>query len=252
MKYPSWLKFALAAAALILGFSMIMRGSGSVSRGAELVEAVEKDDEETVTRLLGEGVTADAEGANGWTALMVACAYRGPKCQVGNPALARRLLDAGANPNGRNYKGWTALMVACGYVGTKKEEDRDVPEFAVPGNIELVRMLLGAGASPNIVSRDNWTALLWTAALAEVLTKERPIAVEIQKELIRKGADLSAKTPENRFTALDFAIRHCDENPTGCDLELVRLILEKGGKASAHKEDRVREIAARAGVKTQD
>jgi uncharacterized protein len=249
MKSRRWLKFLLLSAGIVLGFSLIMRGGGAVSKGAELVEAVEKDDEATVQQLLSEGVTVDAEGANGWTALMVACAYRGAKCTVGNPTLVRTLLDAGANPNGRNFKGWTALMVACGFVGTKKEDDRDVPEYAVPGNLELIRMLLAAGASPNIVSRDGWTALLWTAALAENLTKERPLAVEIQKELIRKGADLNPTTPESRHTILDFAIRACDQDPAACDLDLVRLILERGGKAAAYKQDRVEALAARAGVK---
>ncbi|MEU8826970.1 ankyrin repeat domain-containing protein [Streptomyces sp. NPDC048636] len=107
--------------------------------GAELFEAVDRDDAAAVRSLLAGG--ADIEAADprspfhdGETVL-IGAAGRGAADTV------RLLLDAGAEVNARSASGWTALMRACD-----------------AGHLDCARVLLDAGAAVGARNDEGYTA----------------------------------------------------------------------------------------------
>lgn len=113
-----------------------------------------------IERLLELGAAADAEGANGKTALMVAA-------QAGELPLVRRLLSAGADVNARNANGGSPLMYA-----------------AAGGHAEITRLLISRGAEVSTRARLGWTPLLVAAATGHT---------EAVRVLLDAGADVDCR-----------------------------------------------------------
>ncbi len=97
----------------------------------------------------------------------------------GNPSLVRLMLSSGCDPRHRNIHGRTALH-----------------EAARSGKVEAIGVLMEAGASPDV--RD----ALKRTPLSEALSNNYPQAA---RELIHRGADLSACTSDREQTVLMLA-----------------------------------------------
>ena len=113
------------------------------AREHQLVQAAEKGDLATVKTLLTSGVSINARGANGATALILA-AFSG---QV---KACRYLIEQGISVGAADDNGFTALMTAC--------ESKNA-------SLELVDLLVTKGAKVNAKSGRNATALMAAAKL---------------------------------------------------------------------------------------
>jgi cytohesin len=137
-----------------------------------LLRRVEDGDLHGVRALLGEGASADARDAGGFTPLMLAVIHDHPaivdvlitrgaavnaRNRAGltplmlaaindNPDVARTLLAHGADVTSRTAAGWTALTYA-----------------AWRGHARMARLLLAAGADPNATDREGWTILRYAS-----------------------------------------------------------------------------------------
>ena len=187
---------------------LLLSGSCLVSNGAEstFADAVEKQDKETIRRLLARQFDVNTPQADGMTALhwavyladlqtteaivragaIVDCENRygvtplSVACENGNSKIVELLLEHGANANATLFGGETVLMTA-----------------ARTGRIGAVRALLAKGAKVNARERKEQTALMWAAAEGHLAV------VDV---LLEAGADF--RTPlKSGFTPLFFAVR---------------------------------------------
>ncbi len=179
----------------LLAFLFTFRVWGAEASAVEsLFQAIQKADTTAVKRLIGSGVSPNAQDAKGTPALMAAALYAGADC-------VQVLLDRGANPNATNPAGSTALM------------------WAIP-DVAKVKLLLAHGADVNARStRLQRTPLLVAASY--------PGTVEILQLLLDKGAEIHAVDrnkvhPLGRATltadvaVVRFLVEHgCDPNEPG-------------------------------------
>jgi ankyrin repeat protein len=176
--------------------------------GSPLIDAVKKQDVQTVRALLKQKANVNAGEADGFTALhwaaqrnnvqlvelllaagasaKVATRYKITPLYLaavnGNAAIMERLITAGADPNGIAEEGQTMLMTA-----------------ALTGKADAVRMLLIHGAKVDAKEEyKGQTALMWAAA------EGNTGAVDV---LLEAGADLKTKSTGG-FTPLLFAVRN--------------------------------------------
>lgn len=142
-----------------------------------------------ITRLLLEtGIEVNAKNRYEVAALSLAA-------NNGNPDMIELLLNAGAFPNTAMAENETVLLTA-----------------ARTGDVESLALLIDAGA--NVNERETWrgqSALMWAAGEGNL---------EVVKQLVAKGADISARSTRG-FTPLLFAAR---EGKT----EIVRELLDIG------------------------
>jgi ankyrin repeat protein len=169
-----------------------------------LIRAAERQDRETIRRLIKERVDVNATEEDGTTALAWAVHWNNAEmaqllieaganvnaatdlgvtplslaCTNGSVAMIERLLKAGANPNASRSTGETPLMT-CARAGT------------VPG----VRALLTRGANLDATQARGQTALMWA------ITERH---ADVIRALIEAGADVHARSA-NGFTAILFA-----------------------------------------------
>lgn len=116
----------------------------------------------------------------------------------------RALLDQGANPNQISGAGEAPLMVA-----------------ARRGYLDVIHLLIEKGADPNLrAGRNDWTPVM------HAIHKRQTEALE---ELLRRGADVNAKT-RHGLTALIMAAG--DGN-----LEIVKILLAKGANPYAETSE---------------
>jgi ankyrin repeat protein len=149
-----------------------------------LHQAVQRDDLQTVDRLLRSGSDARAANRYGVTPLYIAC-------MNGHAGLVERLLGAGADPNTAMPDGETVLMTA-----------------ARTGNVDVVKTLLARGADVRARERSRGqTALMWAAAENNA---------GVIKALIDAGADMNERSRGGSFTPYLFAVRagHIDASRT--------------------------------------
>ena len=158
-----------------------------------LIQAVKKQDVESVRALLKQHVDVNAAQGDGTTALHWAA-------DVDNLAIADLLIRAGARVNAANDLGATPLYLAC--------RNRSAT---------MVDRLLAAGANANAKLLNGETALMTCARTGE------PKAV---KALLVHGADAKAKEPEHDQTALMWAA--AQSHP-----EAVAMLIEFGADVRA-------------------
>jgi len=140
--------------------------------GSPLIEAVKKQDLQSVRALLKQNVSINAAEADGFTALHWAA-------QQNDLQLVELLLGAGANARQSTRYSITPLYLA-----------------AVNGNAAIMERLLKAGADPNATAQEGQTMLM-TAALSG-----KPDAVRL---LLTRGVNVDAKEPYKGQTALMWA-----------------------------------------------
>ncbi|HZS10079.1 MAG TPA: ankyrin repeat domain-containing protein [Blastocatellia bacterium] len=164
-------------------------------RAAPIMQALRDGDGSAFRKLARtENKIGNLRGMGGTTPLMQAALY-------GDAQAVRLLLEQGADPNLRNDAGATALMWAV-----------DDPE--------KTRLLIEHGANVNARSDDGRTPLL---IAAEQFSNSGVI-----KLLLERGADLSAKSPNN----LGYATVLSEAARTG-DLALLRLLISRGAEVKS-------------------
>jgi ankyrin repeat protein len=200
MRVRGWLQV------LIIG---CLTGAVSLAAaGSPLIDAVKKQDLQSVRALLKQKAAINTAEADGFTALhwaaqrnnlqlvdLLLAAGANVKASTrynitplylasvnGNAAMMERLLNAGADANGTAQEGQTMLMTA-----------------ALSGKADAVRLLLTRGAT--VDTREPFkgqTALMWAAA------EGNTAAVDV---LLEAGADVRLKSTGG-FTPLLFAVRN--------------------------------------------
>ncbi|MBI3895962.1 MAG: ankyrin repeat domain-containing protein [Acidobacteria bacterium] len=213
---------------MVLLFSVSSLSAASAD--LRLVEAVKREDKETVRSLLKQQVDVNAPQGDGTTALFWA-AHRDDlemaellistganvnaanqygatplwlACTNGNAAMVEKLLKAGADPNVPLLSGETALMAAAGR-----------------GSMQAVKSLLTAGADVNAKeTRGGQTALMWAVA------EKHP---EVARWLLEYGADVRARS-RGGFTSLLFAAQQSD-------MDLVQILLAAGADVNETSPD---------------
>ena len=207
---------------VLLSVASFAAPSGDLS----LVEAVQRQDKETVRSLLQERVDLNASQPDGATALSWAVHWD-------DLETAELLIHAGADVNAANAYGVTPLWLACVnrnavMVAKLLEAGADskavllrtgetaLMRCAITGNAEAVKSLLAHGADPNAKeTRRGQTALMWAIA-------GRHSAVA--RALIEHRADIRARSKAG-FTPLLFAAQQGD-------VDLARMLLAFGAEVN--------------------
>ncbi len=197
----------VAALVCLAAAASISAQSSGTSR-SPLIDAVKRQDVQTVRALLKQKTNVNAAEADGFTALhwaaqrddvqlveLLLAAGANAKAanrykitplylaaMNGNAAVMERLLKAGADPNATAEEGQTMLMTA-----------------ALSGKPDAVRLLLTRGVAVDVKEPyKGQTALMWAAA------EGNAAAVDV---LLEAGADLKLKS-NGGFTPLLFAVRN--------------------------------------------
>ena len=170
----------------IIGYLLVAFACSSVSAGVyeDFFQAVNRDDGNTVTRLVQRGFDPNSRSPEGQTALHLALRDQSP--QVVQALWSIPALDIDAD----NANGETPLMMA-----------------ALRGELEWARRLLERGAK---VHRNGWSPLHYAA------TGNEPKIVAL---LLDRGAPIDARSP-NGSTPLMMAARYGAEGSV--DLLLAR------------------------------
>lgn len=159
-----------------------------------LLQAVSRGQLQQVRALLDQGADINVKESKSGQTPLISASFKQRK------KLVQLLLDKGADVHARDINGETALMAA-----------------AEKGNTSIVKMLLENGADINAGDKWKETALIIT------LRKHKLAAAKL---LIDKGADIRVKDNFYQRTPLIWA------SNLG-DIELVKLLLEKGAQVNA-------------------
>ena len=141
--------------------------------GAALVDAMARQDKQTVRRLINQGLDVNSRTADGATALQWAAHWDDFEA-------VDLLLKAGARVNAADDHGVTALSLACENV-----------------SVRMVETLLNAGANPNVARSSGVTPLIDAIEVGNV---------PIVKALLARGANVNAATSKTKITPLMWAI----------------------------------------------
>jgi len=163
---------ALAVAAVVAAAGSLAPRTASAAN--ELAEAARSGDTAAVLAALEQAPDVNAPGADG-TPPLHWLVHRSDL-----PG-ARAVLDAGADPSLASRYGVLPLLLA-----------------AQQGNAEMIRLLVGAGAAPNAAAANGETMLMAAIDAGSLA------AVTALREL---GADVNARDPQFRQSALMFAAR---------------------------------------------
>ena len=213
----------------ILSISSLLASAATPEQ--ELLDAIAKDDTETVSRLLKNGTPHTFEDEQtGTTPLMRAVGQL-------NTDIINSLLRHGAKPDFRTKRGDTALHHAA-YVGraaiwktllkakpnvniTNEAGGTPLMVAAFIGNVDAIKLLIKAKAKIDVEMPDGNTALLLAArGGAEVeRAKERR---DVVLRLIKAGADPNHRNRE-KHNALYYAVTNEDE-------KMVQTLIENGAK----------------------
>lgn len=190
--------------ALLLIFVVAVFGSNifGQNNSEAFFNAIAKGDKEIVSRLLGEGVSANAKNNDGRTALVHAA--------VNNQLeIVKLLLDKDGYVNGLSVNNETPLVGAV-----------------VGGNLEIVKFLHQSGGDINAKDNDK-ISILYHAIIYSGDNKD---GFAIVKYLIDNGADVNTKQ-QNNFTALMKAA--VETQP-----EVVKLLLDEGAKVNEQAKNK--------------
>ena len=197
----------------------------------ELLNAIAKDDIETVSRLLKNGAPHTFENAEtGTTPLMMAVGQL-------NVELIKTLTRHGAKADSRNAHGDTPLHVAA-YMALKpvwevliiSKPNLDITNAsgatplmvaAIIGNVDAVKLLINAKAKINVQMPDRSTTLLLAAKGGAEVEREKERR-EVVLRLLKAGADPNHRNREKR-NALYYAVVNEDE-------KMVQTLIENGAK----------------------
>ncbi|MDE0092482.1 MAG: ankyrin repeat domain-containing protein [Oligoflexia bacterium] len=129
----------------------------------ELLEAVKKNQIESVQKLLDQSADVNARNNNGETPLILASYY-------GRPKIAQILLNRGALVNAQNNNGWNSLMFAAYY-----------------GHPEIVHQLLNKGIDVHAKNNKSETASILAsyygrANIINLIEKEKVRIEKLQQQ----------------------------------------------------------------------
>ena len=192
----------------VFGASALLIGSlaaQTTDTPQALAQAIQRGDRAAISSLLDNGIKLTGVDAAGVPSLMLATLF-------GDASLVEQLLKHGADPNQTDKDGATALM------------------WAIP-DIQKVRRLIERGANVNARSSNLGRTPLLVAA-------GYPGTVDVVTLLLAQGADLRAKDAAG-LTALDIAML------SDADVEVVRLLVEKGLDPNEASPAAVRAVYAR-------
>jgi len=175
----------------LLGLGLLTFGltAASYAASADVAEAAQNRDRDTLQSLVKQRANLNAAQADGTTALHWAAHWN-------DLDAVNLLLRAGANAKTANRYGATPLS-----------------EAAAVGNAAMIEALLKAGADPKTLTTADGETVLMTAA--------RTGNAEAVKVLIDRGADVNARETYKGQTALMWAA--AESHP-----EVVKLLLEHG------------------------
>jgi ankyrin repeat protein len=177
---------------IVLGLSAVVLNAAGTS---DVADAVMREDQAAVEKLLAQHADVNAAQADGATALHWAV-FRSDK------TLVDLLLRAGANPKAANRDGSTPLWLACingdapiigALLGAGADANEQLPLGRTPlmvasrtGNVDAIKVLLDHGANVNAKETlRGTTALMWAA--------DEGHAAAIQF-LVQHGADIKAQS----------------------------------------------------------
>ena len=238
-----------------------------------LMTAARAGNPSVVTALLDYGANVNAKEARmGQTALMWAAGEN-------NVDVARLLLRRGAEVDARSKGGFTPLLFAVraghiGIVSTLLESGADIHETLPDGtdalalavtnaHFALAAALLDHGANPN-ADKQGWTALhqlVWTRRPNAGLADPPPVATgsmssfQLARRLLAAGANPNALMKKERKLGFDDRnlFNRIDATPfliaaETADVEMMRLLAEKGANPRLTNADGTTALMAAAGV----
>lgn len=185
--------FTMICATLVI-LGMAVTASPASDKDDLLIVAAERNDVDSVKRLLRDGARVQARDAQGRTALM-ASTYRN------HVEVARVLIEAGSDVNAQDAMQNSPLLLAgaSGYLDILRMTLAARPDFTVynrfggtalipaceRGHVEVVKALLTTSIDVNHVNRLGWTALLEAILLSDGGTAHQ----EIVRLLLAAGAN---------------------------------------------------------------
>jgi len=198
----------------LLGLGLLTFGltAASYAASADLADAAQNRDAETLRSLVKQKSNVNAAQADGTTALHWAAHWN-------DLDAVNLLLKAGANPKTANRYGATPLS-----------------EAAALGNAAMIEALLKAGADPKTLTTADGETVLMTAARAG--------NADAVKTLLAQGADVNARENYRGQTALMWAA--AERHP-----EVVKVLLEHGADwkvRSFDRETRMPKLSAASSV----
>jgi ankyrin repeat protein len=160
---------------VLLATVILLTGSVWAASPADIIAAVQNDDNAQVTELLRQHSNVNVQEGDGSTAL----AWAAVRCNVD---IAKLLLKAGAKPNLTNEQGIGPLYLAI-----------------TNGSPAMVRLLLDNGADPNVAKADGETLLMTASRLGQT---------DVMTMLLDRGAAMNAGEKKFGQTALMWAAGH--------------------------------------------
>ncbi|MGC3974103.1 MAG: ankyrin repeat domain-containing protein [Nitrospira sp.] len=182
----------MCAALVVLGLAVT--ASPAADQDQLLIAAAERNDVESVKRLLRDGAGVQARDAQGRTGLMAATYHN-------HVDVARVLIQAGSDVNAQDAMQNSPLLLAgaSGYLDILRMTLTARPDFTVynrfggtalipaceRGHVEVVKELLQTAIDVNHVNRLGWTALLEAILLSDGGRTQQ----EIVRLLLAAGAN---------------------------------------------------------------
>src|SRR5439155_8897027 len=158
---------------LAIAVCLMASRAGAVAPDERLVNAMARQDKQTVRALIKQGIDVNARAADGATALQWAAHWD-------DFDTVDLLLKAGAKVNAADDHGVTPLALACENV-----------------SVRMIETLLNAGANPNVARTSGVTPLIDAIEVGNAT---------IVKALLARGANVNAATLKTKITPLMWAI----------------------------------------------
>ncbi|MBX3122024.1 MAG: ankyrin repeat domain-containing protein [Nitrospira sp.] len=185
---------SMCAGLVMVVLGMAVTASPAPDKDQLLIAAAERNDVESVKRLLRDGAGVQARDAQGRTGLMAATYHN-------HVDVARVLIEAGSDVNAQDAMQNSPLLLAgaSGYLDIVRMTLAARPDFTVynrfggtalipaceRGHVEVVKALLKTTIDVNHVNRLGWTALLEAILLSDGGTAHQ----EIVRLLLAAGAN---------------------------------------------------------------